>query len=92
MLIRCCGCEAVHESTLAACPVCGRCPACGQKRVSRRQLADESTCRACGVPYCDACGRCQGCGRVRLFEVGVCSCGHPDDPEQIKPVEKHFGL
>jgi hypothetical protein len=93
MLIQCQDCQAVHESTLtAACPVCGRCPACGRRRVSRQQLADESTCRSCGVPYCAGCGRCHICGKVRLFEVGVCPCGYPDSSEQIVLVERYFGL
>lgn len=92
MLIRCGGCEAVHDSRLAACPGCGRCPACGTRRVSSKELANWTACRECGAPYCCGCGRCPGCGKVRLFEVGACACGHPDDPRQVASVEQHFGL
>ena len=45
-LIKCGGCDAIHESTQPVCPVCGRCPCCGDRRVSKRELA----AHAC-LPY-----------------------------------------
>ena len=39
MLIRCSGCEAVHLSRLMTCPVCGRCPGCGRRRVTSVELS-----------------------------------------------------
>ena len=91
-LIRCGGCNAVHESNLTACPVCGRCPHCGDRRVSASQRSALSTCCNCGTPFCDNCGRCHVCGVLRDFGVGPCECGHPNDPKCIEAVERHFAL
>lgn len=92
MLIKCGGCEVVHESTLPACPVCSRCPCCGETRVSKRELAEQADCATCGVPYCSGCGRCHVCNKLRFSGMEAHSCGFPDDPEQVRRVEETFGL
>jgi hypothetical protein len=89
-LIRCGGCVAVHESTLVVCPGCGRCPCCGERRVSDSELA--SGCPSCSVPYCSGCGRCHGCGTIRFLEMKPHSCGFPSDVEKVLKVEQSFGL
>ena len=43
-LIECGGCQAVHESALPVCPVCGRCHICGAVRFSAMKP------HACGFP------------------------------------------
>jgi hypothetical protein len=91
-LIQCGGCEAVHESTLPVCPVCGRCPCCGTRRVSKRELAEQADCPVCEVPYCSGCGRCHTCGAVRYSGIEPHTCGFPTDPEKVRSVEESFGL
>jgi hypothetical protein len=91
-LINCGGCDTVLESTLRACPNCGRCPGCGKKRVDDGLLQKKWTCAACEAPYCTGCGRCHACGQLRLFDVEACECGHPGDPERLAKTEKAYRL
>ena len=91
-LIRCGACDSVHESTLAACPGCGRCPSCGAKRVDRRLLKEMRLCPECNVPYCPGCGRCHVCGKLRVFDLLPCTCGHPFDPSVLAKLEESFGV
>lgn len=91
-LIRCDDCFAVHESTLPVCPGCGRCPHCGERRVSKRELTEQADCRSCRVPYCSGCGRCHHCGTLRFAEMSVCGCGFPADVEKVRAIERTFGL
>jgi hypothetical protein len=91
-LIKCDACDAIHESTLPVCPVCGRCPCCGTRRVSKRELAEHSACPTCGAPYCSGCGRCHHCGALRFADMEAHSCGFPVDPEKVRSVEESFGL
>jgi hypothetical protein len=90
-LVRCDGCGAVHESTLSVCPGCGRCPTCGDRRVSMRELAESANCPACGVPYCSGCGRCHTCGAIRFSEMEPHDHGVSED-ERARAVEESFGL
>jgi hypothetical protein len=92
VLIKCGGCEAIHASTHPACPVCGRCPNCGDRRFSSLELAEQNVCSGCNLPYCSGCGRCHGCGAVRFAELGPHSCGFPTDAEKVRSVETAFGL
>ena len=80
VMVRCGGCQAVVDVARAACAGCGRCLACGKIRFAARI----DVCDTCDVPYCDCCGRCPSCGDVRYSDVGVCECGHPDDPAHIE--------
>lgn len=89
-LIKCGGCESVHESTLVVCPVCGRCPRCGTKRAP--DLKKFGDCRECQAPYCSGCGRCHRCGSVRPTDLPPCSCGHPTDKEGLAQTEKAFAI
>jgi hypothetical protein len=89
-LIKCEGCGAIHEAANAVCPVCGRCPGCGQTRIPREKLPAE--CRTCHVPFCQGCGRCHQCGKLRPLNLEPCGCGHPKDPEKLAEVEKSFGI
>jgi hypothetical protein len=41
------GCDAIIDPRLPACPGCGRCPVCGDRRV------DVKSPRECGVPFCE---------------------------------------
>jgi hypothetical protein len=91
-LIKCPGCDAVHDSTSPTCPGCGRCPYCGDRRVSKRELAEQAACSACGVPYCSGCGRCHACGTVRFSEMGPHTCGFPADKEKVHSLEESCGL
>jgi hypothetical protein len=91
-LIKCPGCDAIHDSTSPACPGCGRCPYCGDRRVSKRELAEQTACAACGVPYCSGCGRCHACGAVRFSEMGPHTCGFPANKEKVHTVEDNCGL
>jgi hypothetical protein len=91
-LIKCEGCTAVHESTLPVCPGCGRCPNCGERRVSKQELAERAACPSCATPYCTGCGRCHVCGALRFTDMPAHECGFPTDPEQVRTVEKVFGL
>jgi hypothetical protein len=87
-LIRCGGCESVHESTLKACPVCGRCPGCGARRIPHIDKAGD--CPGCGAPYCSGCGRCHVCGSLRPIDLPECGCGHPADKEKLARTEEVF--
>lgn len=87
-----CECNAIHPSTNPVCPGCGRCPRCGQLRVTRQQFADASTCPDCQIPYCAGCGRCHLCGKIRFADWEHCSCGFPTDPEKLATVEKYCNL
>lgn len=91
-LIRCEGCAVIHESTLPVCPGCGRCPCCGELRVSRKELRLQAACPGCNVPYCGGCGRCHVCGVLRFAEMEAHSCGFPTDPQTVQSVEKNFGI
>lgn len=91
-LINCGGCDTILESTLRACPGCGRCPGCGTRRVDDRRLEEMSACSTCRAPYCSGCGRCHACGQLRRFDVGACDCTHPSDPERLAKTEKAFRL
>lgn len=86
-LIRC-ECGSVRESAHPACPGCGRCPSCGEGRVTHADLV--APCVGCGVVCCDTCGRCHHCGIVRFANLGPCSCGFPT-PEKIAEVEQLAG-
>ena len=90
--IKCGGCQTVIESTLRACPNCGRCPGCGKPRVDETQLQGMATCATCGAPYCDGCGRCHVCARMRQFDLDNCECGHPTDPVRLAKTEQAFRL
>ena len=80
VMIRCLGCQAIVDVARAACAACGRCLVCGTIRFAARI----DVCATCDVPYCDCCGRCPSCGNIRYSDVGVCVCGHPDDPAHIE--------
>lgn len=80
-LIQCGGCEAVFEPEVLACPNCGSCPGCGQKRISKAEKVQN--CAECDVPYCAGCGRCHGCGKTRFIDLPTCSCGHPDNEDRL---------
>ena len=83
--IRCGGCDAVIELGRAACPGCGRCVGCGDRRAK-----GEDTCPRCELPYCACCGRCPGCGGLRYADVEPCECGYPSDPARREEVERWF--
>ena len=87
-LIRCGGCRAIHESTLAACPACGRCPGCGARQAEA--AAKGPGCPDCRAPYCPCCGRCPACGSLRTVALPPCPCGHPSDPDRLARVEATF--
>lgn len=91
-LIRCCGCETIHESTLVVCPGCGRCPSCGKPRISRQELKSMANCPDCETPYCSGCGRCHSCGEIRFRDIEVHGCGFPEDEQKVRTVEETFGL
>jgi hypothetical protein len=89
-LIKCTSCNSVHESTLMVCPVCGRCPSCGDRRAP--QIEKVGDCPICQTPYCFGCGRCHVCGSMRPTDLPPCTCGHPTDPELLARTEKSFAL
>jgi hypothetical protein len=92
-MIRCGGCEAIHDSRVPVCPGCGRCPHCGAKRASREDWKAWAECAACRLPYCASCGRCHGCSGLRFEDLGTCpGCGFPDDPETVASVERAWGI
>ena len=98
-MIRCCGCQSIVSAQASACHNCGRCVNCGRQR-SEPILA----CSNCKTPICECCGRCLNCNDAPVVKIGICECGHPDDPtkikdlvdrhsakERTKPVGSHFG-
>ncbi|WP_156514657.1 hypothetical protein [Planctomyces sp. SH-PL14] len=92
MLIRCLGCEVIHDSAAAVCPGCGRCPNCGDRRISSRDLQSHHLCPQCRTPYCSGCSRCHQCGTVRTFEAPPCRCGFPHQPGLIEALENRCGV
>lgn len=86
MLIRCPGCDQIHDSSLVICPDMGRCLACGRKRLTSSEL--EQLTRCCFVPHCHCCGRCHGCGVLQFTDMMPCECGFPSDPKQRAVVER----
>ncbi len=89
-LIQCGGCESVHESTLAVCPVCGRCPGCGDRRTPH--ISKVGDCPNCQAPFCSGCGRCHVCGSTRSTDLQPCTCGHLNDLERLAQTEESFAL
>lgn len=92
VLIRCEGCGMVHASTTIVCSECGRCPGCGQRRVSKAELTAHSACSECGEPVCPSCARCHACGALRTIGLPPCECGHPDNPEKLRRMEAAFAF
>jgi hypothetical protein len=89
-LITCGGCESVHESALAVCPVCGRCPGRGGRRAPHISKADD--CPNCQAPFCSGYGRCHVCGSTRSTDLLPCTCGHRIDLERLAQTEASFAL
>ena len=91
-IIRCGGCEAIHDSTLRVCPSCGRCPGCGRRRVSKKDLPAIRRCSECSGSICISCGRCHQCGGMWSHEIETCGCGFPEDPEALRKTEETFRI
>jgi hypothetical protein len=86
MLIRCPGCEGIHDSRMLICPNMGRCLACGVKRLTGGELTQITRC--CFKPVCSCCGHCHGCHALQYTDLLPCECGYPLSPAAEVALEK----
>ena len=81
MLIQCGGCSAVHASTLEACPNCGRCPACGSRRVDANPVSQPRGCPGGALE--------DVVGRIQAVAAGVVGVGALSDAATGMPPQAH---
>ncbi|MEP3478834.1 MAG: hypothetical protein ABJZ55_06275 [Fuerstiella sp.] len=88
-IINCVDCTVFFKVGRLACPGCGRCPNCGQLRIS-----ELNQCPDCDVGLCHACGRCTACDFERGQDLvdAPCHCGYPNDPDTLDDLRERRSI